>query len=339
MRTARQEGRLDLVAEAEVNGRPVHIIVEAKHSVYPRDVRAAADQLRALAARFSERFDGRSGSAERSAVPLLAVPSLSPGSRALLRREGIGYWDSGGSLYVRLPWALFYVDRPAPKGAQRRATAVYRGRSAQVLHALLLEPERWWGVRELAAHAEVSPYTVHQVFTFLEAQLWAEKRGEGPGPGVVRRLTEPGALLDAWAQAHSLKAYVAHHFHAWTPSPAILREQVTKVLHSHGVEYGLTLASGAALVAPFGTETDRLTLVVPASVSIAGVADAAGLRPVDNGESIVLYATRNWSPLLFRRRINDTWVVSDVQLYLDLWDYPKRGKEQARHLRTERLGY
>ena len=49
--------------------------------------------------------------------------------------------------------------------------------------------------------------------------------------------------------------------------------------------------------------------------------------------------TRERSPLLFRRRIGECWVASDVQLYLDLFSWPARGKEQARHLRAERLPY
>lgn len=87
---------------------------------------------------------------------------------------------------------------------------------------------------------------------------------------------------------NSLDAYAAHRFHAWAPPPVALREQATDVLETHGVEYGLTLVSGADLVAPFATETDRLTLVIPATAGIAGVAGAAGLRPVDDGESVVL---------------------------------------------------
>jgi len=36
---------------------------------------------------------------------------------------------------------------------------------------------------------------------------------------------------------------------------------------------------------------------------------------------------------------NDLKVVNNVQLYMDLVNYPKRGKEQAEFLRKEKMGF
>ena len=38
-----------------------------------------------------------------------------------------------------------------------------------------------------------------------------------------------------------------------------------------------------------------------------------------------------------KQRIRKVWVVSDLQLYLDLHKYPVRGLEQAEHLYEKRL--
>jgi hypothetical protein len=37
------------------------------------------------------------------------------------------------------------------------------------------------------------------------------------------------------------------------------------------------------------------------------------------------------------QKIRNLWVVSDLQLYLDLYNYPIRGLEQAEHLYEKRL--
>jgi hypothetical protein len=37
------------------------------------------------------------------------------------------------------------------------------------------------------------------------------------------------------------------------------------------------------------------------------------------------------------REVEDLRVVSDIQLYLDLYGYPVRGREQAEHLYDKRL--
>jgi hypothetical protein len=173
---------------------------------------------------------------------------------------------------------------------------VYRGRRAQVLHALLLEPARSWHVHELAERAEVASSTVHEVFTFLEHQLWVEK--EGTGPRAVRVLRDPGALLDAWAEAHSLAIYTFHRFHRWTQHPDQLLRSVARALDDSGADHALTLASGARLVAPFLTEPGTLSILVPEGVDLEAVARTAELQPADEGATVAFLATRDRWPLL-----------------------------------------
>lgn len=324
-------GHPDVIFVGEVEGRSVTIVVEAKAHGYPRDMRAAADQL----AHFMKQ--ARPVPHEVPVVPMVVAPAISLGGRAVLRERGVGYWDRGGSLYLKLPGALYDIDRPPPPAAGRQRRAPYRGRAAQVVHALLHQPERAWHVGDLAAAAEVSPYTAHQVLTALERELWVDK--EGSGPRAVRHLREPGALLDAWAGAHRLEDYTHRRFHAWSQSPKALRREVTASLDTAGVEYALTLAAGAELVAPFATDSGRLAVLVPARADLAGVIREVGLRPAEEGDNVAFLAAGDRAPLLFRQRVGDAWVASDAQLYRDLWAWPRRGREQARHLRAERLPY
>jgi len=157
----------------------------------------------------------------------------------------------------------------------------------------------------------------------------------------VRVLREPGALLDAWASAHSLADYEARRFHRWVRDPAELLQAVTDALADAGVEHALTLSSGARLVAPYGTDAERAWVLVPRNPSarLDEIARAGGLQPVEEGEVVTFLVTRERSPFLFRRQVRGLWVASDVQLYLDLSAWPQRGKEQAQHLRAERFGY
>jgi hypothetical protein len=318
---------VSLVVNGEVKGRPVRFFIAVRAAGHPRDVQATIWQIAGI--RWVD-----DGGAD---VPIVVAPSISESSRKLLRSNGVGYWDAGGSLYIDLPWALYWIDRPVPPAPPRKVRDVYHGSTAQVLHAVLLEPDRPWHVTELAERAHVSPSTVHQVFTFLEDQLWMEK--EGKGPRTVRFLREPGALLDAWAHEHSLAEYVPHRFHRWAQRPEQLLDSVSDALMELESDHALTLGFGARFVAPYGTGFDTLCILVPAGIDLDAVAATAGLQPVATGESVTFLETRGRSPLLFRRQIDGIWVASDIQLYLDLSAWPQRGKEQARHLRTERLGY
>jgi hypothetical protein len=320
---------VDAVVQGKVKGRPVRFLVELTANAYPRDVLSALRQIASL----------RQVDETAADIPMVVAPAITESAREILRNHEVGYWDPGGSLYFSLPWATYLVDRPVPARRPRVLRNVYRGSSAQVLHALLLNPDREWHVGELARTANVSPSTAHQVCEFLGQEAWLESSGRGPR--TVRVLKEPGAVLDAWADAHSLAEYQVQRYHRWTREPSDLLRIVTDALTTHGVEYALTLGSGAQLVAPHGTSTDTASALVPQSAvaKLARVAEEAGLALVDEGESLTVYVTRDKSPLLFARQVEGFCVASDVQLYLDLWAWPRRGKEQAKHLRAERLKY
>src|SRR5215216_4592151 len=317
--------RLDRVLDVRLKGRDVRLAIEAKSSGYPRDVQSALARL----------LEARSSAGQ--IVPVVVAPALSAGSRELLQRMGVGYWDRGGSLYLDGPSVFFWIDRPVPPADTRRISTIYRGRRAQVLHALLLEPFREWHVDALAQRSEVAPSTVHQTLTFLEDQLWVEKRGSGPQ--AVRLLREPGKLLDAWASEHSLSRYKSHRFHRWAQRPEDLVNTTSATLESAGINHALTLGSGAHIVAPFTTGVSRLTLVTADSPKIDEVMRVNGFGQVEEGETVLILATRERSPLMFQRHVEGARIVSDIQLYLDLFAWPQRGKEQAQHLRAQRLQF
>jgi Transcriptional regulator, AbiEi antitoxin, Type IV TA system len=303
----------------------VHTYVQDKPVIF--DVERAIAQL--------NRFRQESGTP--SILPMMVAPAISEHSREKLRQQGIGYWDHSGSLYIKLPGILFYIDRPQPPATRRTITSPYKGANTQVLHALLMEPARMWQAHELATIAKTSTATVLRLFAYLEAQLLVEKGGSGPN--TVRRLTNPGALLDAWAEAHTLAEYQIHRYYKWAQSSAKLQESTISVLDRLEVKYALTLASGANLVAPFVTRVDKLSILLEKADDIERIAGECKLELVESGDNVNLLIPRTQSPLMFRQSINDVFVASNIQIYLDLSAWPMRGKEQARHLREERLSF
>jgi hypothetical protein len=328
-RHAQQGAAWDACLDIAVQGRPATLLLICKAHGYPRDIRAALWQWEARLPAACE--------SEPPSFPMFVAPSLSSGSRALLQEKGIAYAEDGGSLYLRLPWALLLVDRPAPSSAPRIAKTLYQGRRAQVLHILLSAPTHAWHIQELAAQAQVAPSTVHEVFSALEAHEWVER--EGKGPHAVRRLCAPGRLLDAWAEAHTLQRYAIHSFYTWTQSPAQRCAKVVSSLEQLAVPYALTLSSGAELVAPFVTGSDTLSLLLPFQTPLASLMAQTGLQTAEEGANVRFLLCKDAAPLLLRRQLETLWVASDIQLYLDLWAWPARGKEQAKHLRQERLGF
>lgn len=55
--------------------------------------------------------------------------------------------------------------------------------------------------------------------------------------------------------------------------------------------------------------------------------------------NVLLLGTPNEGSLLYRQQEDTLWVASDIQLYLDLVVGAGRNREQAAHLRRERIGF
>jgi hypothetical protein len=99
--------------------------------------------------------------------------------------------------------------------------------------------------------------------------------------------------------------------------------------------YAVTLGAAASLVAPFVRSTD---VYVYATGDEKIIIKELGLTPVDFGGNVHIVEPYDEGVLFGRRSIDGVTAVSDVQLYLDLYNHPSRGREQAEFLRKKRMG-
>jgi hypothetical protein len=327
------DGRRDRRVALKVASRSFVLLVQTRRAVYPRDVRQAIWQL-------GDEGHGRptgQGEGEVS-LPLLVAESISPGAKELLRSERIGYYDSGGSLYLPAPGVLLYIDKPAPKAFSKSELALFTGRRAQVLHALLVQQRGWFGVTELAQQALVSPATVSQVLTQLERFDWLTVRGQGPRK--ERQLREPAALLDAWVrQLAAIRPPDLRRYFVPGSKADTLAAQVGQVFDTHVVDYAISHEAAAQHHAPFLSSVSQVRV----RVLIGPNADAAvgdlGARAVTEGANLAIIEANSPGELLFRERVGNLWLASPIQIYLDLLRGEGRSKELAEHFRQERIGY
>ena len=143
--------RLDAIIEAEIAGRHLVLLVEAKQHAFPRDVRHAVWQLRNHQAHF--RPSGR------EVLPFLVSNAVSVGAREVLQSEGVGYADRSGSLYIPAQGAFVLIDRPPPSKALKVFDSIFQGSKARVLETVFTERDDWLSVGDVADKAEVSPAT------------------------------------------------------------------------------------------------------------------------------------------------------------------------------------
>lgn len=63
------------------------------------------------------------------------------------------------------------------------------------------------------------------------------------------------------------------------------------------------------------------------------------MKPVDGGGNLVLVKPYDEGVFMDLQEFEGVRVVSNIQLYVDLYNYAARGREQAEFLRERKLGY
>jgi hypothetical protein len=319
----------DAEIDIRIAGKSLILRVETKKTVYPRDVQQALWRIKSRA--------NCNARPDIDIVPVLAAESLSPGAKDLLRSEQVGYFDSGGSLYLPAPGAYVYIDKPPPKAQASVMRSLFTGRRAQAIHTLLMQREHWFGVKELAERSQVSPATASEILSELEKFDWIVSRGQGPNK--ERHLRDPRALLDAWAAqvAGSRPAILRRYFVPGTKAEALV-DRAAQAFEARGVSYAISNEAAAQRYAPFlssfGQVRCRVLVTPEANDALADL----GARVVNDGANFAIIEVKAPGDLLFRERVGNAWLASPIHVYLDLLKGEGRAKEMAEHLRNERIG-
>jgi hypothetical protein len=325
---ASSQYRPDAEIALEVAGRHITLRVEAKRELFPRDAREVLWRM------------GTSGGAsdDSPTLRMIAADSLSPGAKEILKTEGVGYYDRGGSLYLPAPGAYIYVDKPPPKSVAKAIGSLFKGRRAQVIHALLLHPREWLTGKDLAERAQVSTATVSQVMTELERLEFISPNEQGLNKG--RQVREPGRLLNQWAEyVAPLKSPAFRRYFL----PALRAEQlldaVKREFDTHDVSYAVSFEAAAQAYAPFLSSISQVKCRAMSGAALESALATLNARVVEEGANFSVLETKSAGDLLFREQLEGTWLASPIQVYLDLLRTEGRAKELAQNLRRERIRF
>lgn len=273
----------------------------------------------------------------RDDLPVLVVAAETTAeAREILRAAGVGVVDGDGNAHVELPGVVVHVEGRRTGDAKRGATPVrLSGKAGLVAQALLLDRERAWKVTDLAETAHTSVGLAHRVLERLEVE--GVVRAEGTGPGRTRHVDNPAALLDLWAEEQRYRPLRTRAFLLAQTTRQVI-DVLDAGLEKAGIEHALTGAAGASLLAPFVTAVPVVEVWVAATEAPERLCDVAGAEAVDDGHNVLFLQADGDDPMLFRERVEGRWVANPFRLYVDLLHAPKRGREQAQHLRSEVIG-
>lgn len=269
-------------------------------------------------------------------MPLVVVAAETTGkAREILAEEGIGLVDGIGNVRLDLPGLVMRITGLERVGRSAVPTRL-SGKSGLVAQAMLLDVERSWHVADLGERCGVSAGLVHRVLRRLESESVVEAHGAGPAK--TRRLANPTALLDLWAEEHRDRPSRRPAFLLAQTTDQLVRS-LSSGLETAGVDYALTGAAAVALIAPFVTNVAIAEIWLGSTADAGEVCAGLGATPVESGPNVVFLQERDDGPLAFRTCADGVWTANVFRLYVDVRRDPRRGTEQSDHLRREVIGF
>jgi len=316
----------DLLIELDAGGaKPLRVAIEVCANPRPPQVLRVAEQASVYAA-------------ASKASPAVAVPVLSPSLRRELRNRGVGYLSLDGQVY--LSGHGIHIDRQVPSDKPpfrwESSSSLFADRSSLLLRHLFGHGDLPAGVRSAAAVLKVSPALASRLLSKLKIEGMLIEQG-----GRVQ-LADRSAVLDDWLEFYRRRAKRQQeqrlYMHA-RDVESVLRRLADDARGAPDPGWGLSFQAGASLVAPYAFFSEVHLLVRGPDWESAAqkLRQRLELEPAREQANVILVRPYYRESSSFGlRKIEGLPVVSDLQLYLDLSVYPRRGAEQAARIR-ERL--
>lgn len=325
LKTRRPEGPLeaDLILEVSTPlGHRRELYLEVKDTLLPSRVRESLRQIKTAIPKRSQGY------------PVLASKFLSPRVREICREEGVGYLDLAGNCLLR--FEDFHLEKAVDKNPfphPGRPASLFAPVSSRILRAFLEEPERVWKLSELAQVVRVSMGQTSNVLRRLIEEEYLKKDQLG------FQLTQPAKLLEAWREEYVFKKNAPSPYYSFERSPEKVIARVAEIGKTKALPYAVTSFAAASLIAPFVRGVGAVHWYVDDEQALSQWVKALDLRPAEAGPNAVMLLPYDEGVFYRVQSIKGMTLVGNVQLYLDLYSDPARGREQAEFLRKKKLGF
>jgi hypothetical protein len=311
--------RPDWTAEVRTSGRLWTILAETKLRGQPQHIRNATLQLDRYLSLLPEKFH-RYG--------IVLAPYISQESARICEEAGLGYADLAGN--ARISFDNVYIETSSadnPFRERKEVKSLFAPRACRVLRLLLQGPLRSWKTVELAKEANVSLGWVSAVRRQLVVREWAISDSHSRG----FRVSNPNALLDAWAAIDDWKARTEVREYSPLLSDAT---EIAKSLRGFfsNRRHAFTNWFAGWLRHPY-TVPQIVTAYVDDFPDQRAVEEHLLARRVEDGGRLWLAKPSDPGVFLRSQSVQEFTLASDVQIYLDLLTAGVRGDEQANELR------
>jgi len=218
--------------------------------------------------------------------------------------------------------------------------SVFSDKSTLILRAMLRHPGRKWKVRDLVQECGISLGLASRTLSFLDEIGLAQRVNQGRKGYTL--LVKKKELLQLWLKNYDFSLNKISSF--YSPSEKVLKK-VRDFLGKQGLDgfYALTLHSGANFITSYMVTEDIHLYLNHEDFQeiISRMQDRVLLKQLVRGGN-VHFVRPHYKNSVFQdaQKIASYRVVSNLQLYLDLYDFAPRGREHADYLKNmlERKG-
>ncbi len=265
------------------------------------------------------------------AIPLLAVPYMTPTGAERCKNAEISWLDLSGNAHIVAPGLRIHVEgKPNQYTRRGRPSNIFAPKSSRVARHLLRFPEETFFQKEIAEHTGLSEgYTSQVVGRLEEASLLYRDTDGRVG------VRDPDLLLDSWREKYDFQKHHIQRGRVAAHSGKELVDKVADTLARRDISYATTGLSGAWLIdgfASFRTATFYLR-TAPTDEALREIRFHEGER----GANLWLVLPNDEGVFHGVDRRRDIDHVHPLQVYLDLKGHPERSDEAASHLRKTTL--
>lgn len=210
--------------------------------------------------------------------------------------------------------------------------AIFSDKSSIILRAMLSQPQRKWVARDFEKEFNIGKSRAASVLSILRKKGFVG--GKSAGRTAHNILLNPGELLDEWVKFYNFDMNKVYLYYSPTRN---LLPKLKSYFSAKGLtkNYSLTLHTGANLITNY-VNTDNIYFYLNCSKFdevLLNIRQSLDFKELRRGGNVFI-AKPYYKESIFvnKQQIKGFNVVSNLQLYLDLFSFAQRGKEHAQYL-------
>ena len=257
-------------------------------------------------------------------VNILVAPYISERTAQICEDNGMGYFDYAGNCwFVGHSIYLSEKGNKNPRPKEQRSVSIFERTSvvsSRILRELFADVTKTWKLKYLSEKVNCSIGQVSKLMKVLIENAWVEKLPDG------YKVIDPESLLLEWSNDYGKKEITSYACYSLDNISAI-EERLKELKTDTGIDSYLTGLSGGVRYTPVVRYNKVHVYIAPEDIQEAIA--YLEMKEVSSGSNVVIFPLENDSYIKDSREIEESLVVSPVQIYLDCMQLKGRGEEMA----------